>query len=147
MILYTKKHQIPFAIDDDDWELVSHYNWWISGHGYPTTTAARHLVHLHLLVLGKAPMGLEWDHIDRDKLNNRRCNLRAVTRVVNKRNVKSQSNNTSGVPGVAWHKDSKNWEAGIVVEGKNIYLGRFLIFEEAVRARQEGEKIYWGDER
>ena len=49
------------------------------------------------------------------------------------------TNNTSGVTGVTWNSDRKKWMAQIKVKGKNIYLGLFVDFNNAAKARAEAE--------
>ncbi|MDE7170723.1 MAG: hypothetical protein K2O11_02460 [Oscillospiraceae bacterium] len=49
-------------------------------------------------------------------------------------------NNTSGVPGVEWRKSSQRWRASICFKGKRHYLGSYIRFEDAVKARKRGEE-------
>jgi len=63
-------------------------------------------------------------------------NLTALT-------MKIPKDNTSGVKGVWWKKDSKRWQANIVFQGKNIYLGKFKDFNDATQARKEAEEKYY----
>lgn len=89
MIIYTKKHKIAFQIDEDDFEIVSRYTWCIQSKGYIRTAVpvfndegercGQRVMLLHNMLMGPAPAGYEWDHWNRDKLDNRRPNLRAVT--------------------------------------------------------------------
>jgi len=85
MVVHTNKHHIPFLIDDDDWSRVKQRKWYISG-GYPATATPAGPLPLHLFLLGRAPKGFEWDHINRNKIDNRRQNLRMVTSLVNRMN-------------------------------------------------------------
>src|SRR5689334_2630750 len=89
VVLLTDKRKQPFIVDADDVEAVSRYPWALSN-GYPRTRigkgATGRSLKLHQFLLGKAPAGLEWDHINRDKSDNRRCNLRLVTPRENKQN-------------------------------------------------------------
>lgn len=84
------------------------------------------------------------DHINMDTLDNRIENLRNVDRVVNGRNSRRKSNNTSGVNGVYWHKQIGRWcaeghytESGI---HKKKFLGSFVNIEDATRAREVWEE-------
>ncbi|WP_252233758.1 HNH endonuclease [Clostridium sp. ZS1] len=65
------------------------------------------------------------DHINGNKLDNRKCNLRIVNKSQNAMNSKKPKNNTSGVKGVYWDKRSKKWEASIQVNMKKKSLGYF----------------------
>ena len=49
-------------------------------------------------------------------------------------------NNTSGVPGVDWLAKKQRWRASICFKGKRYYLGSYIHFEDAVRARKAGEE-------
>ncbi len=82
------------------------------------------------------------DHIDRDGLNNRQENLRKVDRRLNAMNSGLRTDNTSGVRGVTFDTSRGKWVAQIHVWGKNIYLGRFNDFPDAVGARQAAEALY-----
>lgn len=88
------------------------------------------------MVHGTEPQ--EIDHIDGDRTDNRPGNLRSVSKAVNARNRALQSNNTSGCVGVLWTKD--RWEARIKLNGRTTCLGRFHNFEDAVKARRQGEQ-------
>ena len=56
-----------------------------------------------------------------------------------------QSNNASGATGVYWHKQSSKWVAFIQNNRKHIHLGSFENFEDAVKARKDGEEKYFGE--
>lgn len=57
---------------------------------------------------------------------------------------KLQRNNKSGRVGVRWAYEHARWEARIKVKEKNIYLGSFKNKDDAIQARKEGEKKYYG---
>ncbi len=80
------------------------------------------------------------DHIDRNTLNNRIENLREVSRMCNLRNTGNQKNNTSGVNGVGWCKQTQKWSAYIMVMSKGNSIGRFSDFSEAVCHRLAAEQ-------
>lgn len=89
----------------------------------------------------------EIDHIDRDPSNNRLSNLRAATRSQNARNKKIGRANTSGATGVTWHKRIGKWQAQIEMERKSIYLGVYSDLSDAVSARAEAARRYFGEWR
>lgn len=93
--------------------------------------ADSHLLHRILL---DAPQGIQVDHIDRNKLNCKRDNLRFVTNAENKQNSPVQSNNTSGTPGVFWQINKQKWYARVTINRKNYNLGAFAIKEDAIKA-------------
>lgn len=85
------------------------------------------------------------DHINRNRLDNRICNLRDVTNKQNMQNAGKYSNNASGHTGVYWNKRDSKWQAKIKHNRKNISLGYFDKLEDAVAARKAAEKLYWSD--
>ena len=90
---------------------------------------------------GVWPVG-DIDHINGDKVDNRIENLREATQTENSRNMKIPTTNTSGVIGVSWDKKARRWRAGITAAGKQVYLGTFESFDDAVAARKAAEVKY-----
>ena len=90
---------------------------------------------------------LDIDHINRNRSDNRIANLRDVSHKQNQQNRSTNSDNTSGHPGVYWHKQKSKWRAQIKHNYKLIHLGYFDDLEEAVAARKAGELKYWGHHR
>ena len=90
---------------------------------------------------------MELDHINGDRTDNRICNLRDVSRSVNKQNSKIQSNNTSGHVGVCWSKAHSLWLARISNNGKVLQLGMFKDLGAAISARKAAEKRFGYTER
>lgn len=91
---------------------------------------------------GLIPEGMEIDHINHIRDDNRIENLRLVDRRHNTMNRGFRSDNSSGVMGVRKHSKNNNWIAEIRVNGKSIYLGSFYDFDDAVKARKEAEVKY-----
>lgn len=78
------------------------------------------------------------DHLDRDGLNNRLCNMRDVSRSENQRNAKLNANNKSGQCGVYRTKSGK-YGSRIVVAGKSKHLGVYDFFADAAKVRKLAE--------
>jgi HNH endonuclease len=95
------------------------------------------------LYYGKWPTK-EIDHQDTNKLNNKIRNLRLAKRNQGSRNRGLLKNNTSGVTGVCWVEKRSKWQSTIKYKHKCIFLGRFPNFNDAVHARQQAEKKYFG---
>lgn len=93
-----------------------------------------------MLHYGEIPSGMEVDHIDHDRLNDRIENLRLVTRKVNAKNLSKRRDNSSGVTGVTYCKRDNLWQAKINVDGKCVSLGHFRDMQSAIVARAEAEK-------
>lgn len=109
-------------------------------HGYIIVRVNDKLVPAHRIIYemhnGQIPEGMEIDHINRIKTDNRIENLRLATRRQNSCNL---GTNTSGVPGVYWCKQQSKWRARIFVNGRNIHLGLFKDINDAAEARRKAE--------
>ena len=121
-------------IDECDVDCVSRYNWRFTRDGYAQAHSGqrpdRHTLLLHHLILGRPTAGFVTDHISRDRLDNRRTNLRHVTYRVNSLNINPKHTNKLGVVGV--HKlKSGHFSAEIREFGKRIYCGTFTTIAEA----------------
>ena len=84
------------------------------------------------------------DHINGIKTDNSISNLRSCTQQQNTFNRTSNSNNTSGYKGVAWHKGAKKWISQIRINGHLLYLGSYDSAEEANKAYEEKAKEAYG---
>ena len=91
---------------------------------------------------GPIECGYEIDHIDHNKSNDCIENLRMVTACENMRNYPKRVDNSSGMSGVSWYKRNLRWQAQIKIDGKNLHLGYFDNFNDAVKARKEAELLY-----
>ena len=92
-------------------------------------------ISLHRALLGlRQGDGIEGDHIDRDRLNNRRSNLRALPKGANGQNRQSLPGSTSKYRGVCWDKRSRRWKAAVHFQGKVMNLGYFDSEEDAAAA-------------
>lgn len=89
-------------------------------------------LHRELLGLSESDTR-EVDHINRDRLDNRRCNLRVVTHAQNGQNVPAQGG-TSPHRGVSFCRQTGRWRAHVMIDGKQNQLGRFDTEQEAAIA-------------
>lgn len=138
----TASAKSTIICDIEDLGRISKYNWSSGGKDYPVANIDRRRVPMsHLIV--EVPTGYEVDHINRDKHDNRRHNLRVVTHYHNMLNRKSWG--ISGYKGVTWDKGKRRWRADIVVGGKRIFLGRHKTPEAAHSAYIEASRKYHGD--
>jgi hypothetical protein len=87
---------------------------------------------------GEWPDG-DIDHVNRNRSDNRLCNLRVVSRSENKLNQNRQRNNKHGYPGVTL--DRGRWAAKITVKYEVIHLGTYDTYLEAKAARRGAEKV------
>lgn len=128
-------------VDETDAALVSQWKWRVSPQGYASRTGYKNgrfiKILMHRLIMEPIPEGLEVDHINRNRLDNRRENLRVVTHAVNQRNSGMASNNTSGYRGVCWDKSKRKWKAATKHDGRHVMIGRFATAEDAHKAYVE----------
>lgn len=137
-------------VDELDYIKISHYKWSICNHGYATTHLPRtkdgkprkHLL-MHRLIMD-AVAREEIDHINGDKLDNRKSNLRRCTRSENKANVGLKSTNQTGVKGVNFDRFTGRWLARITVRGKQYNLGRYNNIEDAAKAYNKAAINHFG---
>lgn len=138
---------IEFYIDAKDVEKVSDMTWHVNAQGYLQTNmhGDRTSPLLHKIILGDYGKGFCVDHIDRNKLNNRRSNLRICRQNDNAKNASLRSDNTSGYTGVYYDARRGKWWAGITSNGISYYLGSFEKKDDAIAARLDAETKYFGE--
>lgn len=128
-------------VDDDIFERVKDCVWFVDSVGYPSTWLKFKVSRLHTFVLGK-----HVDHIDRNKFNNLRSNLRKATSSQNGANVtKRLKNATSQYKGVAWMPSRNKWRARIKFMYESIHLGLFDNEVDAAKAYNKAAKSYFGE--
>ena len=144
-VKFYLSNDVYFIIDIGDFDLVFDYNWKLDKNGYVWTKerVTQKTIRLHKLL---CPDFIEVDHINKNKLDNRRNNLREVTRQENVINKPLFKNNRSGFTGVYWSKKDKSWYAQITVNKKCIHLGYTSTKEEAIIRRLKAELKYFGSE-
>jgi hypothetical protein len=147
-----KLTQGKFAlVDDEDFEWLNRWKWHLNGQGYACRTVyvigsgrknqKCNRIRMHRLI-NNTPESFQTDHINRNRIDNRKINLRTVTDQENKFNLSLKINNTSGYRGVTWDKQTNKWMAQIAASGKNHKLGRFINIKDAIIARKKGEEKY-----
>lgn len=148
-ITNKKGEEFKALLDLDDW--LQHCNgvtWYVTHYGYVArkNVSAGKLedVRLHRQIMQPSP-GMFVDHINGNRLDNRRENLRVCTPSENVRNQKRSSTNTSGFKGVYWDKNAEKWKAQIQSGGKKINLGHYQTPEAAHQAYCSASKKYHGE--
>jgi len=135
-------------VDADMFDYLNQWSWFYHKNGYAMRSYRKDGKYrkdrMHRVVVN-APLGLDVDHINGNKLDNRRENLRIATRSQNNANKRMQSNNTSGYRGVNWHKQRGKWVAKIQVDRKSIHLGLYEKKEDAARAYNKAAVLYYGE--
>lgn len=134
-------------VDDADYANLSEYNWRCTGNGYAQRTGPRprrESVLMHREIVD-APAGTEVDHVNHNRLDNRRCNLRLCTAAENRRNATKSKNNTSGYRGVSYHIRTGRWVAQIKVSYRNNHIGSYASAKEAAQAYDAKARELFGD--
>lgn len=105
--------------DIDDWERLKQL-YWTEHNGYAVTTKNYDHPIFHRLVMNIDDPKIQVDHINGNRLDNRKSNLRLCTNQENSMNKYENSNNTSGYKGVYFDKNRNKWRASIQYNGKHI---------------------------
>ncbi|MFV0916059.1 HNH endonuclease [Ralstonia nicotianae] len=136
-------------VDDADYEVLSRHKWYFHRSGYAVRNVKEDDGKNYSLFMHRQIMGLEKksilvaDHINQNKLDNRRCNLRICTRQDNSRNRGRLSSNRSGFVGV--RKCGNKWRAYIRDGKKQKHLGTYDTAELACAAYQRAAQELHGD--
>ena len=120
--------------------------WHLDGYGYAVgwSKVLGKTVTMHRVIKDFPQKPLEIDHINQDRLDNRRVNLRLVSSSANHRNSSKKRGASSKYKGVSLNKAAKKWAASIrLPNGKTKYLGYFNFEEGAAKAYdKEFKKLY-----
>lgn len=128
----------------DDPRVVEH-SWSKLADGYASSQINGNQVSAHRFISEPTDDELV-DHINRNKKDNRKSNLRNTNKSLNAFNAKTRTNNTSGIAGVWYRNDTKKWTAEIKKDYKKYTLGSFETKKEAVAARQAAERVLYGEQ-
>lgn len=105
-------------VDDEDFEWLNSYTWYLDSDGYPICFETRKRMHKMILE------GREVDHKNGDPVDAQRSNLRSVTHKQNTQNSKAHKDGSSRYKGVS--KRRNGWRAQICKDGKKMLIGTFL---------------------
>ena len=127
-------------VDDEDYDWLIQWKWHAhkGGKNYYAARGSRKkdgegkpsLIYMHTEIIGEK-IGYEVDHGDGNGLNNRRNNLKHVTRRQNMQNRHDYK--TSKYPGVSWNCGIKRWQATVSLMGKQMHLGYYHTPDEAFK--------------
>jgi len=134
-------------VDDCDYERISAVGWRFHALGYATKGGPRQgqRLYMHRVVIG-AVKGECVDHIDFNKLNNTRENLRICSPSENVRHKHAQRGKKfTKFKGIYWRPKRKSWEASIFFNGTSHYLGHFSEEKEAAEAYNRAAILHYKD--
>lgn len=128
-------------VDAADLQLVAAIRWRRSNKGYatgrwPGPDGQMRSSFMHRLILG-APPGLQVDHINHDRLDNRRSNLRLATGSQNNANRRHADGKYRGV---IYNRGKRKWQAYLGVRGRQLHLGYFETAEQAAAAYNDAAR-------
>lgn len=120
-------------LDEEDYQKIPKKGWYLI-----TNRPAKRMrlndrlkvVYMHRLIIKTTPDKMI-DHINGNKLDNRKCNLRICNNSQNLANHKKYSNNKSGFTGVYWNKYRNRWQAGCRKNNVTKYIGLYSSIYEA----------------
>ena len=138
-LLLNGGHTMLF--DDVDREIALRYRWQVGPPGYAhrigQTAGKRVHISFHRLITN-APLGMQVDHINGNRLDNRRSNLRIVTAYENAQNLHgARADSRTGLRGVERRRNGR-FHARIWVDGRTVSLGSFATSDEAAVAARAG---------
>ena len=131
LLTNTKNYAI---IDDEDYQKVKNRDWYeYNRYAARMSTkyeGKRRVIFMHRIIVPSAS-GYLIDHINRNRLDNQKENLRIATQSQNNINRKRMEEASSPYRGVIWRPHAKAWKAYIKQNYKQIHLGYFSTPEEA----------------
>jgi len=151
-IIKTSNDSGEAVVSKVDYDILDHYKWHVKRDGYMYRNASTkelragfsRSIAMHRQIKD-FPNGLTVDHINGNKLDNRRSNLRVATMAQNQGNSRKFKKASSVYKGVRFHSRDKVWQAHITKKGKQIHLGTFDTEEEAAMAYNEKAEEIFGD--
>lgn len=128
-------------IDSEDYDKIKHLSWNKSSAGYVRNAVFKGQTNWLSKIIMGATTEQEVDHINHDKLDNRKENLRICTSSQNCMNRAAKISNT-GVKGVCLDKNTGKFQVMIMHSGVSHYLGQYKTLEEATVVRKAAEEQY-----
>ena len=139
VVRFSLANSSEYAICDiQDWEKIRQHRWHLGINGYPATRIKGKTICLHQFLVAKEK-GYVIDHVNRNRLDNRRENLRYASLRVNSINRAASSN--SGHLGIYILKSGR-YQVKIKSSGKSVSLGTYNTLEEAIDVRAKAEAEY-----
>lgn len=135
-------------VDDEDYEYLNQWKWQFSS-GYARRNirllnGKRSSQSMHRLILNVPSLEFLVDHINGNKLDNRKENLRTCDSCENAWNRGVKKENKLRIKGVSFKKEHSRYVAVIQVKKKQLHLGYFYCPIEAARAYNSAAILHHG---
>lgn len=133
-------------VDDGDYEYLLSFNWFLTPSGYACRNKLKAegegTVYMAKEIMAAGP-DKRIDHIDRNKLNNQKANLRECTVAENAQNQGARGG-TSAYKGVSWSKPHRKWRVQITARRKSMHIALFDSEEDAATVYNVAAQIFHG---
>lgn len=132
-------------VSAEDYEHLAAYRWFLSCYGYVVRSEiSTQTIYMHRVV-AKTPRIMHTDHLNHNRLDNRRENLRVCTHAENMRNSRGMLKASSAYKGVSAKRGRHKWRARIKVGGVERHLGHFPSEIDAALAYDAAAKQHFGE--
>lgn len=135
-------------IDKEDEARVSKYKWFCATRGYAVRVSynlgKKATIYLHQFIKS-SPNGLVGNHINGDRLDNRKANLRACSRQQASRTQIKIKKKTSKYKGVSWDSTKSKWKADIYINNRTVNLSRYVNEDDAARTYNKAASGWFGE--
>lgn len=134
-------------IDDENYDQFKDHVWSLDSNGYAHRCykLKSGVVHIwpHKMILGNRPKNKIIDHINRNKLDNRKENLRFCTYTQNRYNSTKRKDNNSGTTGIYWNKVDLSWYTKIIKQGRLMFYKQNKNIQVVIDARNKAMQKYF----
>jgi hypothetical protein len=131
-------------VDDEDFEYLNQWKWhYNQGYAISSKNKKHKLLLMHRVILNP-PSDLCIDHINHNKIDNQKKNIRICNGHENARNA-VHVGKTSNYLGVYYDMENKKYKAQIKINGCKTHIGRYIYPEEAARAYDKMALLHFGE--